>query len=79
VDRATGEMTQWAYHLQSMDADAAPRSFAWTGHEEHGTPAGPVRVAVRKETPGGLAIVTDAVEIRNAIDPDLFKDPAPQL
>lgn len=36
VNRETGLMDRWSYHLQSMEPDAEPTAWNWTGWERHG-------------------------------------------
>lgn len=36
VNRDTGLMDRWAYHLQSMEPDAEPTAWDWVGWERHG-------------------------------------------
>lgn len=78
IDRETGELRQWAFHLESMPDDAPPRVFRWAGYEDHETPGGIVHLATRKEGPG-LTIHTEHVRISPTADEALFHDPMPRL
>ncbi len=80
VDRETGRLHHWAFHLQGMDDEAAPRRYRWTGYEQLATPAGPVTVATRKEamgSPGG--VVTEVHEMPSTVADSMFTAPMPIL
>lgn len=76
MDKETGQVEEWAYHLQS-DRDGR---FTWTGYETHDTPAGPLHFATRKEAAGGNgALLTYQIETPTDVPTDLFTDPNPRM
>ena len=76
MDKETGRVEEWAYHLQS-DRDGR---FTWTGYETHDTPAGPLHFATRKEAAGGnAALLTYQIDTPTDPPADLFTDPNPRL
>lgn len=80
ADRATGQVTRWAYVLEKEPADQPPRSFVWTGYESYDTPAGPVTVSTRKEHPTDpFAILTDNVATPAEPPARVFSEPTPML
>lgn len=80
VNRETGRLDRWAYHLQGMSEDEPPRMFRWTGYETYETPAGPIHLATRKEMVGGpVAILTNALDVPSSVPEAMFSDPEPRL
>lgn len=78
VDRATGRVTRWAYHLQHFEADRPPTSLEWTAYETLDSPAGPVTLATRKQGTG-YVLVTDNLATPAEVAAEMFTDPTPRL
>lgn len=75
VDKETGLVTRWRYRLESGREGA----WNWTDYEEHAAPAGPIRLATRKETlDGRVAILTDHIETPTEVAAAVFTDPTVQ-
>ncbi len=79
VDEASGRLQQWAFHLQGMDDEAAPRTYTWTGYETLDTPAGPVHVATEKNSPAGGGIRTPVYPMDGPPADSMFSMPEPML
>lgn len=79
VDKATGQVREWAYRLQSFAPEQAPTRWRWTGYEQHTTAMGLVRIATRKESAAGRVLLTNAVQMPEIVPDDLFTDPRPRL
>lgn len=80
VNKETGQLDRWAFRLQSMGEDAAPRFFDWTDYQDFDVPAGTVSLSARKSASGGpFAIVFPALEVPSSVDDALFTDPQPRL
>lgn len=80
VDRETGRLERWAFHLQGMDAEAPARTFEWTGYEELPTPRGPVRVATVKRSVDGASAIRTPVYPTDGLPADsMFARPQPML
>ena len=80
VDRDTGRLRRWAFVLQGMDADAAPRAYEWTGYESFEAPEGRVLIATRKpavtaDTSRRTTIHTDEVRTPERLPDSLFAMP----
>lgn len=76
VDRATGLVDRWAMVLQG-NPTAPPRVNQWMDYQTFETPAGPVRLAVRKQG-AQSALMTDGLVVSTTAPPDLFTDPRPR-
>ncbi|GAB5520464.1 MAG: hypothetical protein RhofKO_27150 [Rhodothermales bacterium] len=80
VDKASGLVNQWAFRLQNADADSEPRFYKWLDYQALQTPAGPVNLSPRKESPNGtFALLTDALNAPASVEDALFTDPMPRL
>jgi hypothetical protein len=77
VNRATGLVDRWAMVLQG-NPTAAPRVNQWTDYQTFETPAGALRLAVRKQG-ARSALMTDGLVVSVTVPPDLFTDPRPRL
>jgi len=72
VDKETGRLDRWAFHLQSMPEDAPAARFNWTGVDTLQAPAGPVYLATEKPSLGSPA----TLYTRNLSLPDTPPDGA---
>lgn len=80
VDRESGRMSQWAYHLQSYEPDQPPSRFQWTGYQSFEAPAGTIWMATRKQAiDGNTAILTDQIATLEEAPDEIFSDPSPRL
>lgn len=80
VNKETGRLDRWAFHLQNMPEDAPPQFFDWTEYETYDTPDGSLQLATRKESANQpIAILTNALEISTSVPEDIFSDPQPRL
>lgn len=73
VDRQTGRVAGWRFHLQSSE-QPGPR-IDRTGYRAFETDAGTVRLATRHAT-GGADLFTDGLSLPDQIDPAAFTNPA---
>lgn len=74
IDRETGEVAGWSYILQNQEPPAS--RFRWMDHETIETPAGPIRLATRKQTEdGSRAILTDRIAAPDTMEPAFFTRP----
>lgn len=78
VDRESGRVDHWAYHLQRQPADHIPRPIRWTDYKSFDTPHGTITVAERK-VGDGFVIYTDNVEVPDELPEGAFSDPNPVL
>lgn len=80
VNRETGRLDRWAFHLQSMPDDAPAATFDWTDYQTLAAPGGDVHLAERHVPPGGgRSIVTTDLAIPTDVPGDAFTAPAPML
>ncbi|WP_157621288.1 hypothetical protein [Salisaeta longa] len=80
VDRATGLLDRWAFHLQGMPDTAAARAFDWTQTQPLETSKGPVLLSTRKEAAqGNMAIVFSDLSLPDSVGQSLFSAPAPWM
>ncbi len=80
VNAETGRLDRWAFHLQGMDDEAAPRAFAWTDYRAFDVPGGTVHLAARKEAQEGEGgIVFPTLDVPASVPDDAFTNPEPQL
>jgi hypothetical protein len=80
VDRDTGRLDRWAFHLESMPDEAPPSVFNWTAYEALETPGGTVHLATRHAAAGGpVAILTDDIALPASPPDGAFSDPLPML
>mgnify|MGYP006271505295 FL=1 len=80
VNRETGQLDRWAFHLQSMPESAPPSVFDWTDYQTLETPNGTVRLATRHEAQGGpVAILTNTLALPPSVPEGAFSDPMPML
>jgi len=77
VDRASGRLDGWRYHLEG-DSTAGP-FIRWTGWQTFETPHGPAMVATRHEFPNGRVIHTESLALPQTVNPELFTNPAARL
>jgi hypothetical protein len=77
VDRATGQLQAWCYHLEG-DTTAGPVN-RWAGWQTLETPHGVARLAARHEFPTGRVIHTENLALPQTVDPALFTSPAARL
>lgn len=80
VSKETGRLERWAYHLQSMADDTAPRHFEWRGYRDMSAPDGQVRLATRKGMVGAeQAILTDRLALPDSAADGAFSNPEAML
>lgn len=80
VDRETGLLTQWAFHLQGMDEEDPPAFYEWADYESFDVPGGTVRLAASKSgRDNGTTLYTDALDIPESVPDGMFTDPEPRL
>lgn len=80
VSTETGELDQWAFHLQGMPDEAPPQFYDWTGYKTLEAPGGPVRLAARKEAvAGNQALLTNNLRLPSAPPEGAFTNPEPML
>ena len=80
VSKETGRLDRWAYHLQSMDSDTAPRAYDWTRDTTLQAPDGPVHLALRKEdVQANRALLTNELALPSDPPEDAFSAPNPLL
>lgn len=80
VNRETGRLDRWFFHLQGMSDEAPPRMASWTDYRSFEVPAGSVHIAARKPTPGSeTAIVFPTLDVPASVPDDAFTNPEPQL
>lgn len=80
VDRESGRLERWAFHLQGMPDEASAQPFAWTETVELDAPRGTVRLPVRKESLARpQAILTNALEAPASAPEGAFSNPEPML
>ena len=78
LDKETGQVTQWAYQLQSYPPDRAATAWTWTEYQTFESPAGPVTVSTAKQGSRGT-LFTDHVEVPAEVPTDAFTSLAPML
>jgi hypothetical protein len=80
VSKETGQLDQWAYHLQGMPEKAPPQSYDWTGYQALKAPEGTVRLSARKEAIGAdRALLTDNLALPSSPPDGAFSNPEPML
>ena len=80
VSEESGRLDRWAFHLEGMPDDAAPRSFDWTGYETLQAPDGSVTLATRKEAVGAeQALLTNELALPSTPPDGAFSTPEPML
>jgi hypothetical protein len=80
IDRTTGRLKRWAFHLQSMPDDAAPRFFTWDDPVTLEGPGGEVTLPTRKPAAGGpVAIRTDSLAAPATLPEGAFSRSTPML
>lgn len=80
VDRETGQLDRWAFHLQRMEDSAPPQFFDWTAYEDFTVPAGTLTLSARKAVQGGpVAIIFPTLELPSSVPSAMFSDPQPRL
>lgn len=80
VSTETGRLEQWAYHLQGMSDDTAPRHFEWSGYHDVSAPDGRVHLAARKQLIGAdQAILTNQLALPASAPDGAFTNPEPML
>ena len=78
LDRATGRLDRWAYHLENWEDNRPPSIASWADYEDLSTPAGPARLATRHAIEGApVAILTDELAMPAEVPDGLFSDPRP--
>lgn len=73
VDRQSGRVTGWKFHLQSQPEAGA--RIDRLGYRTFETPNGTLRIATRHET-GDRDLYSDALSLPESVDADAFTDPA---
>lgn len=72
VNRDTGLMDRWAYHLQSMEPDAEPTAWDWVGWKRHGN----VMLSPTREQVGGDRVLSLApIEVPETVPDATFTQP----
>lgn len=80
VNRETGRLDRWMFHLQGMPDRADPAPFDWTEYKTLETPNGPVQLATRHQSETDpLAILTQAIAFPTEAPPNAFSRPQPML
>ena len=80
VDKESGRLDRWAFHLEGMPDDAAPRHFDWTGDTTLTAPDGSVTLATRKEAVGAKqALLTNELALPSSPPDGAFSNPEPLL
>ncbi|MFO8100539.1 MAG: hypothetical protein R6T83_13085 [Salinibacter sp.] len=80
VSTESGRLDQWSMRLQSMPADAAPRTYEWTDHVTLEAPAGEVTLARRHEAvDGDQAILTNQLALPSSPPGGVFSTTTPML
>lgn len=80
VSTETGQLDRWAFHLEGMPDDAAPRHYEWTADTTLTAPDGPVTLATRKEAVGAeQALLTNELALPSSPPDGIFSNPAPML
>ena len=78
VNRETGRLDRWAFHLESMPDDATPAAFQWTEYVTLDAPHGTVHLAKRHASEGSsTAILTESVALPSTPPDGVFTDPMP--
>ncbi len=75
ADRATGRLAGWSFVLQ----DSSAGRYDWSDEATLATPAGPLRLATRKATPGGTSAILTPVFPAPPLTDSLFTDALPRL
>lgn len=80
VNKETGRLDRWAFHLQGMPDDAPARAYDWTGYRSFDVPNGTVQLAAQKPSVGGDgALVFPTLDVPSTVPAAMFSDPEPQL
>ena len=80
VNRDTGQLDRWAFHLQGMEDGAPPQFFDWTDYQDLEVPEGTLTLAARKGAQGGpVAIIFPTLEVPSSVPNGMFTDPQPRL
>lgn len=80
VNRETGRVDRWAFHLQHMEDDEPARAYEWTDYLTFDVPAGTIHLAARKAAQDGeSAIVFPSLDAPESVSDDAFSTPDPQL
>lgn len=80
VNKETGRLDRWAFHLQGMPDDAAPRRHDWVDYRTFEVPEGMIQLSARKPSVGGnAAIVFPSLDAPSDVSAAMFSDPEPQL
>ena len=76
IDRETGLMGRWAYHLESYKEDQEPTHWRWTGWETHGNiKLAPTRIKVDDGSERGLGQIAVLDELPDAAFTDRVIEP----
>lgn len=78
VDRESGRVAHWAFHLERQAADHIPQPIQWTDYKSFNTAGGTITVSERK-VGDGFVIYTDNVEVPEELPEGAFSDPNPIL
>lgn len=80
VSTDTGQLDQWAFHLQGMNEEDPPQFFDWTNYTTLDAPGGSVELSTRKEAIGGeTAILTNELGLPSDAPEGVFSNPEPIL
>ncbi len=80
VSTDTGQLDQWAYHLQGMPEEAPPQFYDWTQHTELQAPDGTVHLSPRKEALGAKRVLlTNQLALPSTPPDEAFSNPKPML
>lgn len=72
VNRDTGLMDRWAYHLQSMEPDAEPTAWDWVDWKRHGA----IMLSPTREQVGGDRVLSLApIEVPETVPETTFTQP----
>lgn len=75
IDKATGRVDQWKYHLQGWGTERPASTATWEDYQEYASPAGPVTLAQRKRFGDAFSLLTDEISTPDRFPEDLFTDP----
>lgn len=72
VDRQSGLMSRWAYHLQSMAEEEDPKAWDWVDWQRYGD----VRLSpTREEVDGDRVLSLAPIEVPESVPESLFEGP----
>lgn len=74
LNRATGLMDRWAYHLEDMKPEDPPTVWTWEGWQRHGR----IQLAPKRKNLGdGREVELGQIAVFDALPDSVFESPAP--